>query len=474
MEEYSPMKYAIIDIEASGGSPKRDRVMDIAVFIHDGTQIIDQFATLVNPDAHIPPFITKLTGITNQMVARAPRFADIAKQIAAMTEDAVFVAHNVQFDYLYIRNEFKRLGLNYMRPKLCTIDLARRVLPGMTSYGLDNLSTELDIPVEDRHRAEGDARATVRLFELLLATDHSQQCLDELLLRTNHNPALPENIPLSSVEQLPEEAGIYQFIDATGKVIYIGKSADIRRRVFQHFTETTEANKLYRMMRRIADVTFVETGSELLASLLEIAEVRRLKPTYNRAQLAKTFRYGIFKQYNHKGYLQIELRRKNRYDPFPPIAHYERETHARLMLDERIDHQQLCQCLCGDAKARTNADTVCTWFNSKLCQGAGIGLERAQDYNRRAEKAIKDLQFAHPNFLIFGEGRTYTEKSVIAVKNGLIYGYGFIDSNTQLTHPADLYDELIPLAPHPEVQKLLLSWLKKHPNDMSIVHNLQK
>lgn len=460
------MLFAIIDIEASGGSPKRDRVVDIAVFLHDGTQVVDSFSTLINPGVRISPFITKLTGISNEMVADAPTFAEVAEKINAITQDAVFVAHNVQFDYLYVRNEYKRLGINYMRPKLCTIDLARRVMPGHTSYGLDTLTTDLQIPVTNRHRAEGDARATVHLFDLLLLRDAEQAQINALLQQTNKQPNLPQHIPLESIEALPEEAGIFYFYDNTGKVIYIGKSADIRRRVFQHFIETTEVNKLYRMVRRISNVSFQETGSELLAALLEIAEIRRLKPTYNRSQLAKIYRYGIFKTINEQGYIQLELRRKQRHEPVAPIAHYERELHAQLSLAERIEKNQLCPCLCGTQNL-PKGDAVCSNVQEKQCKGAAMGLEKSTEYNKRVEKALKDMQMPYPNFLLLDEGRSYNEKSVIGVKNGFLYGYGFIDQSTQLS-AAEICESLQKIPPHPETIKLLLNWFKKHPNEKLI------
>lgn len=461
------MLFAIIDIEASGGSPKRDRIVDIAIFLHNGTQVIHSFSTLINPGVKIPPFITKLTGISNAMVADAPTFAEVAEQINNITQDAIFVAHNVQFDYLYIRNEFKRMGINYMRPKLCTIDLTKRVMPGFTSYGLDNLTTELAIPVKNRHRAEGDAEATVQLFDLLLKNNNSQKQMDDLLLQTNKQPHFPQQIPAESIEKLPEETGIFYFHDNTGKVIYVGKSADIRRRVFQHFTETTEANKLFRMVRRISDVTYQETGTELLAALLEIAEIRRLKPTYNRSQLARVYRYGIFKTIDERGYINIVLRKKQRSEPVAPIAQYEREIHAQLSLTDRIEKNQLCACLCGNTEGMSKDNNTCSKVTQNQCKGAALGLEHQNSYNKRAEKALKDLQFPHPNFLLIDEGRAYDEKSVLCIKNGLLYGYGFIDQNNQLS-VEDIIESLQTLLPHPEANKLLLNWLKKHPNEKLI------
>ena len=164
-------KYAIIDIETTGGSPQRDKITEIAIFIHNGSKIIDELVTLINPERFIPHFITTLTGITNEMVADAPTFYEVAKEIVKITEGKIFVAHNASFDYHFIRNEFKNLGYRYKRDVLCTVKLSRKLLPGMPSYSLGKLCDELQIKIDNRHRAAGDAIATSKIFDILLSLD---------------------------------------------------------------------------------------------------------------------------------------------------------------------------------------------------------------------------------------------------------------------------------------------------------------
>jgi len=165
------MSYAILDIETTGGSPKKERITEIAVYIHDGKKVVDEFTSLINPEKNIPPFITGLTGISNEMVADAPRFYEIARKIVEITEDKTLVGHNVSFDYRFIRQEFANLGYEYRRNSICTVQLSRKLLPGHKSYSLGKLCSNLDIHIKDRHRASGDAYATVKLFELLLEKD---------------------------------------------------------------------------------------------------------------------------------------------------------------------------------------------------------------------------------------------------------------------------------------------------------------
>jgi DNA polymerase III subunit epsilon len=161
--------YTIIDIETTGGSPKTEKITEIAAFIHDGTRIVNEFSTLVNPEKYIPPYITGITGINNEMVASAPKFYEIARKFIEFTENTFFVAHNAGFDYGFICEEFRQLGYTFKRDRLCTVKLSRRLIPGLKSYSLGKLCNELSIPVTNRHRARGDALATVSLFETLLS-----------------------------------------------------------------------------------------------------------------------------------------------------------------------------------------------------------------------------------------------------------------------------------------------------------------
>lgn len=160
--------FAIIDIETTGNSYKYGQITEIAIFQHNGTEVTGSFSTLIKPDCDIPLFITRLTGITNEMVVHAPRFYEVAKTIVEMTAGRTFVAHNVHFDYKFICEEFSRLGYDYHRKTLCTVQLSRKLLPGHRSYSLGKICSELNIEINGRHRAAGDAFATAKLFELLL------------------------------------------------------------------------------------------------------------------------------------------------------------------------------------------------------------------------------------------------------------------------------------------------------------------
>lgn len=169
--------YAIIDIETSGGNQKNGKITEVAIYKHDGVQIVEEYTSLINPETKIDWYVKKLTGITDEMVSTAPKFYEVAKNIVEITRDCIFIAHNVDFDYGFIREEFKSLGYDFKRKKLCTVKLSRQLIPGMQSYSLGKLCKELGIDLEDRHRASGDALATVKLFELLLKQDKGQKLI---------------------------------------------------------------------------------------------------------------------------------------------------------------------------------------------------------------------------------------------------------------------------------------------------------
>ena len=227
-------KYAIIDVETTGGQAGgADRITEIAIIIHDGTQIIEQFATLLNPERSIPYTITSLTGISDDMVRDAPKFYEVAKKIIELTEGAIFVAHNVQFDYGFVQHEFKRLGYHFQRKRLCTVRLSRKILPGHASYSLGKLTAALGIRLTGAHRALNDTLATTQLFERLLQTDTA----DEISVMLNYGVVatrLPPHITMEMLDDLPESTGVYYFYNADNTVIYVGKSINIRKRIMEH------------------------------------------------------------------------------------------------------------------------------------------------------------------------------------------------------------------------------------------------
>ena len=411
--------YAVIDIETTGLSPKKDKITEIAIYVFDGKKVIDEFVSLINPERPVPYFITRLTGITNEMLEDAPKFYEVAKKIVEITENRIFVAHNVDFDYNFIKEEFARLGFDFNRKKLCTVKLSKKVIPGKKSYSLGKLTAELGIAINGRHRAAGDAYATVQLFDYLLKLDaQSKPLLDEMTYHSAKglHPLFDKNI----LQKLPEATGVYYFYDEDGELIYIGKSINIKKRVLQHLNNS-KTDKAIRMRSRIVAIHYEITGSELIALLLESDEIKKHKPVFNRAQRRSFFQYGIYQYVDEQDYIRFEIK-KNSGDEIP-LTSFTSLSSAKSYLMAVCSEFNLCQKLCG--LYETNG--ACFHYGIKQCYGACIGEESPEEYNQRAEQLIKKFEYGSENFLIIGEGRNPQEKSVVKIEHGKYIGFGYFE-----------------------------------------------
>jgi len=444
--------YAIIDIETTGGRAV-DKITEIAIYIHDGIRIVDEFATLINPEINIPNFITKLTGINNEMVAGAPKFFEVAKKIVEITADKIFVAHNVAFDYRFVQNEFKSLGYNYRRKTLCTVQLSRKLVPALPSYSLGRICDDLGIVIEGRHRAAGDAFATTKLFEYLLSINN----VDKDLFSSNKIQGLNNLHPLldkNTIENLPEETGVYYLYNDKHELIYIGKSKNVYSRVMTHFANT-KSRKAIEMRNNIADISYELTGSELIALLLESAEIKQNIPLYNRSQRRTIYNYGLFMFEDENNYQNLKIK-KIEGDEIP-LTSFESLDEARDTLEKIIDHHVLCQKLCHLHKT----DGACFFYTIQQCKGACIGEESPETYNKRVQKAISYYQFEHQNFLIIDKGRSQSEKSIVMIENGTYKGFGFFDFENESGDLESLKSCIRPANDNRDIRNIIRSYLKK-------------
>ncbi|MDW3650481.1 MAG: exonuclease domain-containing protein [Bacteroidia bacterium] len=457
-----PNLYSIIDIETTGGNPKVDRITEIAIFLHDGEKVIDSFISLVNPMMPIPDFISRMTGIDNEMVSEAPKFYEIARQVVEMTEGSIFVAHNVRFDYSFIQKEFRQLGYTYSRKQLCTVKLARKLMPGDTSYSLKNLCKRLGITNEASHRAWGDARATTTLFEILLQKE-KESFTEELISQELSISKLPPNISKSVVDGLPEETGVYYFLGKNAEILYVGKSNNIRKRIYSHFQGAHKAIRSMQMLDQIHDISYELTGSELIALLLENEEIKRIQPHFNRAQRRKQYKFGVYTRANKKGYLEFYV------DPYDeekyPIAGFSGRAHALSSLKRRGKKYELCPKLYGLEKGPGR----CFHHQLHICRGACCGEEHAESYNERVRLAIQEINYGKNNlgdFLIVGEGRNYDERSIVMVQKGLYKGYAYVDASYMQQGLDTLIDSITYKDETPDVQRIIQGYIKKHPKEV--------
>jgi DNA polymerase-3 subunit epsilon len=445
--------YAIVDIETTGGSSRIEKITEIAIFQHDGEKITGEFVTLVNPERNIPYFITNLTGITNEMVENAPRFFEVAKAIIELTEGRTLVAHNAKFDYSFIRQEFKSLGYNYRRSLLDTVTLGRKLIPGHRSYSLGNICKDLGIMINGRHRAAGDALATVRLFELLLEKDKEITGRYSGLMKNTRLSKLNPNLDVEKVDSIPEEPGVYYFYNEKGDLIYIGKSRNLQQRIRTHLSNNT-TNRAMEMRDFIADIDWEVTGSELIALLMESSEIKKNKPVYNRAQRRTGFQWGIFSFADSNGYINFNYGKLDRDDN--PVSVFTGKERAKSMLVSLVEKYELCQKLTG--LYETNGP--CFHYHVGVCRGACCGKEPPDSYNERARKAAEEFVFTRRNFFIIDKGRDEEERSAIKVINGKFSGFGYFNINEMGFGLTAVHDCIKSSGDNRDIQVILKQYLK--------------
>ncbi|MGZ3930626.1 MAG: exonuclease domain-containing protein [Bacteroidia bacterium] len=450
--------FAIIDIETCGGKFQfhKGRITEICILVHDGLQVVDKFTTLINPDCYISPMFTNLTGISNEMVADAPRFHEVAKKILDMTEGKIFVAHNVGFDYNFIKDEFNSLGYKYRRETLCTVRLSRKLIPGLMSYSLGHLCATLGIENEARHRAEGDAVATAQLFDklMLIKTTHPQyknQGVEKIMTRRI------DNIKEYILKKLPEECGVYYFLNRVGEIIYIGKSVNVYNRAISHFN--TDERKGKKMLNDLFNVDFVPTGSELIALLLEAEEIKKHKPKYNRMRKADTFTHSIDWCSDKNGIINFKLVPYEESEQ--PLLSFTSYMSGRERLESWLEEHELCLRYCG---LTTDAEAVCFDHQIKKCKGICAGEEAAEEYNARAKKIIDKHSFEHRDFVVLDQGRRKEELSVVLVENGNYAGYGYFDTTDAVSSIAELRHAVKRTVFYPDSNLLIRGWISRKDN----------
>ncbi|TWO31892.1 exonuclease [Seonamhaeicola sediminis] len=444
--------YAILDIETTGGRYNEEGITEIAIYKYDGHKVVDQFISLVNPERDIQPFVVNLTGINNNMLRSAPKFYEVAKRIVEITTDCIIVAHNAQFDYRILCTEFRRLGFEYERKSLCTVELSKNLIPGQQSYSLGKLVRSLGIPVSDRHRASGDAQATVKLFKMLMDKD-SEKSIIQNSVRANPKLQLePRHIDI--IDELPSVTGVYYIHKADGEIIYIGKSKNIKKRINQHFTNTNPKSK--KIQALVSTVTYEETGSELVALLKESEEIKRLKPIFNRALRRTIFTHALYSFIDEHNYINLKIdivdgRKK-------PITTFSNRQSGKSFILNAIEEYQLCQKLTGFYKTKTS----CFNYDIKMCEGACIQEEPPEVYNKRVNALISKNSYSNKNMVIIDRGRDIDERSAILIENGIFVGIGFFNLNYQINNIDILKSIITPMSNNRDTQHIIQSYLRKN------------
>lgn len=444
--------YAIIDIETTGGKYNEEGMTEIAIYKFDGEKIVDQFISLINPEKDIQPFVVNLTGISSNMLVNAPKFYEVAKRIVEITQDCIIVAHNAKFDYRVLRMEFKRLEYEFESRTLCTVELSKRLIPDMDSYSLGKLVRALGIPLSGRHRASGDAQATLKLFKLLLSKDSDKIIIQEKIRlepKFQMEPRLKD-----IVDSAPTATGVYYMHRQDGEIIYIGKSNNIKKRINQHFTGTTAKSK--KMQLLVTAVSYEQTGSELVALLKECEEVKRKKPIFNRALRRSIFTHALYSFEDEHGYLNLKIDKAD--GRKQPITTFSNRQSAKSFMFKMVQEYRLCQKLTGLYPTKSS----CFNYTIKECDGACIKEESVEQYNERARKIIDIHSYDNNNMVIIDKGRDIDERSAILIENGVFRGLGFYNLNYQINNIEILESIITPMENNRDAQHIIQSYLRRN------------
>ncbi len=406
--------YAVIDIETSGGKFGEERIIEVAIFRYENGEITDQIISLINPQGPIQPYVQKLTGITPKMVRRAPKFHELAKRIIEISEDAVFVAHNVNFDYRVVQDEFARLGYDYQRKTLDTITHAQRLIPGLKAYGLETLCETLGILNTNRHRADGDARATVKLLSILLDKDTDKKI--ESIARDRKDTA-PDHDFSDLTAELYNTTGLYYIHNKAGEVIYLGQSNNLRNKIDRHFLATNE--RALQLQSESDSIHIEPTGSELIALITEHLELRKLKPKLNKRTDKYSLSYGVFISTNDdESIRQIRVQKIKKEVPLIHVA----DENSGIELAGKY-------CRNFDI---TPKDVALSFQLDRMQAAYNAHLEPQKSSVKSLQNRIWRTALPFKNALLIDQGRKTGEKSVVVWEEGKIRGYGFFDLEFQL------------------------------------------
>lgn len=445
--------YTILDIETTGGKYNEEGITEIAIHKFDGHEVVDTFISLVNPEKDIQPFVVKLTGINNKMLRSAPKFHEVAKRIVEITQDTVIVAHNAQFDYRILRTEFRRLGYNFERKTLCTVELSQKLLPEADSYSLGKLVRSLGIAVSDRHRANGDALATIKLFKLLLSKDLDKSILKTVVKAETLGELSPRQLDI--IEVLPSKMGIYYMHNKDGDIIFIGKSSNIKKKVNQHFTKS--GDRARKLQKAIKKVTFEKTGNELFALLKENEELRRNRPKFNLKPKPRLFSHGLYQTISEEGYITFYTAAINAKGSAGLVTTFNSNHGAKNLLYDITSEFMLCDKLNGLSEAKNN----CSKYDESKCNGACIKKEAVSDYNVRAQEVIKKYSISNKNNVIVEKGREIGEYAAFLIQNGQFMGMGFYDLNHQINNIHILESIITPMKSDMNNKHLIETYLRK-------------
>ncbi|MEO5950493.1 MAG: exonuclease domain-containing protein [Candidatus Saccharimonadales bacterium] len=407
-----------VDIETTGGSYRNSRVLEVAAIRFENGKITKEYSTLINPESYIPAAITHLTGIHEVDIVDAPVFADIADELSDILSGAIFIAHNVRFDYSFLKHEFSLVGSTFLPKLLCTVRLSRALYPSQKGHSLAALIERHEIPVLDRHRALADAHA-ILYFSQMAFDKHGYELFNQAVAKQLKTQYLPPNLRIEEMDTIENIPGVYIFRDEANQPIYVGKSITLKKRVLSHFQDTSP--KELKISQNVHHVETIPTGSELAALVLESKLIKELKPLFNR-RLRRISQYAMLIKDEDNGYANLRVKSGN-VDATTDLSRvyglYESRTKAKKRIEELTRTFQLCPKLMGIEK--TNG--ACFSYSLGKCKGACIGSENKELYNRRFEVALEHhriAQWPYDSAIVIPIN---TDGESIIIRNWMIEGY---------------------------------------------------
>ncbi len=421
------LKFAIVDIETTGGFASANSMTEIAIILHNGKEEEGRYSSLINPGMSIPRHISALTGISNEMVINAPVFEDIASMIYQLLQDRIFVAHNVNFDFSFVQNQLSACGFPLKVKKLCTVRMSRQIFPGLPSYSLGNLCRAISIPINNRHRAEGDASATALLFEKLLEADHGKK-FAEMTKGKTAEQFLPPHLSLEDIERLPQGPGVYYFESSKKEVLYVGKAINLQKRVRTHFSNNDKGKRKQELLRQVYHIRYTACASELMALILESQEIRQLWPPFNRSQKKYHHRYGLYSFENRNGRLQLVIEKKK--NNLPAIYTFNLLHEGNQFIRK--------------VKEKLGSDIVETEAEIAEIDAA----KQVMEYNQKLMLAIEELRKKFPSTAIVEKDYYQPNRyAVYLLDKGQFYGMGYLDNPYDLKERVENWKEKISPSP---------------------------
>ncbi len=453
------MKYAVVDIETTGGYPSGNGITEISIHIMEGNHVVQTWESLINPEQFIPNYIEALTGISNEMVAEAPIFSAVAPDIYDLLQDKIFIAHNVNFDYAFIRHHLSLCGFTLNCKKLCTVRLSRKLFPGLHSYSLGKLCKSLNIDLMNRHRAGGDAAATAILFGMLQDADK-----EELILRSlekaSKEQVLPPHLSRNYIDRLPDQPGVYYFRDQKGKIIYIGKAKNLKKRVCSHFSGNSISKQRQEFLKNIHNIDYDICGTELMAFIHEATQIKKFWPENNRALKRFEQKYALYEYVDQNGYVRLGIDKYKK--QCPSLYSFNSLLDGHSLLKTLVREFSLCEKLCFVQRNRV----ACTGHEHGSCNGACIGAELPMAYNARVQQAVNQLKTILPSFVMIDQGRTADEQSCLWVEKGKFYGMGYISQHTDVNNFELVKSALEPYPSNDYIVNLIMSHAENNPEKL--------